>query len=99
MSGRSKPSPDWLVAAAEIDTLTSAARRDIAVDLVITQTELAKDIAVMFALEGGLAERLEFFAREMPRATRKPVGSAIAVRDFLDGAPILRPLHLGEPLQ
>src|SRR4029077_8311970 len=56
-------------------------------------------IAVVFALEGWITERLEFFTREAPGTSRQAVGSAVAIRDFLDRAPIFRPLHLGQLLQ
>src|SRR5713101_6881085 len=75
-----------------------SARRDIAVNFTFAQTELAKHTAVVFALEGWIAERLEFFAREPPRTARQAVCPAAAIRDFLDSAPILRPFHLGQLL-
>jgi hypothetical protein len=53
---------------------------DVALDFVFAQTEPAKHRAVTFALEGRVAERLEFFAREAPRTARQVVGSAFAVK-------------------
>jgi len=75
------------------------ARGDKAVDFAFAQTELAKHCVVVFALEGRITGGLELFAGEMQRTAGQAVGSSVAVRDFLDRAPIFRPFHLGQLLQ
>jgi hypothetical protein len=82
-----------LILCASVSGVYQGPRREVVVDFVFTQTELAEDRSVVFALEGWIAERLELFARETPRTARQAVYPPVAVRDFLDCAPIFRPFQ------
>src|SRR5881394_3961798 len=52
----------------------------------------------MLALNGGCANWCQLFSRKMPRPARQPIFAAAAVRDALDGAPVIAPFRCRELL-